>query len=405
MAGFFKSVFGKRSAGVKQEIPLTYEQLKGVPFDQLLKVLNSLKPEAMTFGPTHAIFRRLQEIALIDNHVPEEQRDTARKLADALAADLEILFSNDPQKLALFKTEVDETRELARRGGYGSLVWRLNEYPMSSAEVLPYVMKPEHRHLVPDFLEIMGPDKIASMKHLMVQQLVLQAGYNSQNSVLILHGLATKGDKAAAALLTSDEYAALLNVPGNYAGGRGVLVGLGILPEVSDAIPFKPVSEIKDVLESLHDLLREMHERAEADPRVIGLSEDKKYALLLTLDFLRVELATALLCQIYGEESAYDVVTIFSDPAVIEQLGRFREVAQVLKKMTPGTPVEWALLDAVMSSGGIEAKSEEEFNSSREFFDLGVAWLNKERVEFLDHLRSRLRPVANEQEDLVGAYG
>jgi hypothetical protein len=228
-----------------------------------------------------------------------------------------------------------------------------------------------------------------------------------------LHGVVASGDKAAAALVTSDEYGALFSVPYDYNEGRRVLVGLGILPPVGEAPPFQQISEIEGILTSkLQEILCDKANCSEADSRLAGLSKDRKFAILLTLAFLRIELARGMLSQIYGGEAAYDVVTILSDPGVVGEWARFSKVAKVLKTMAPGTPVDFVLLDAVMSSGGVESKSEEEFNNNREFYDMAVRWLNEERVGFCDFLRNMLQNRSNiqratslagcEREDWIG---
>jgi hypothetical protein len=42
--------------------------------------------------------------------------------------------------------------ENARRFGIGSLWWKIEEESISDADIVPYVMGPKYRHLVPDFL-------------------------------------------------------------------------------------------------------------------------------------------------------------------------------------------------------------------------------------------------------------
>ena len=111
-------------------------------------------------------------------------------------------------------------------------------------------MRPEHRHLVPDYFEAIGKEAVLRRRKNYVRHLILAGQYKTDNAVLILHGLAAKGDKAAAALFTGEEYAALLAVPNNYNAGRGVLVALGLLPDISSARPFKQISEAKAVLEA-----------------------------------------------------------------------------------------------------------------------------------------------------------
>jgi hypothetical protein len=219
MSEFFKSLFNRSSRRTEPSPPqqgssISYEQLEGMPFQEVLALVKSLPVNAQSRNLT-AFVRRFYNIALYDNHVPQEHREAALKLAEALTADLEKALAANPEALAALKNANSQMIENTRRGGYGSLMWKLEEYSISGADTIPYVMKPEHRHLVPDFLEIIRPQTVAEAKHHWVRQLVLQSGYNSNNSVLILHGLAAKGDKGAAVLFTPDEYRALLNVPDN----------------------------------------------------------------------------------------------------------------------------------------------------------------------------------------------
>jgi hypothetical protein len=143
-------------------------------------------------------------------------------------------------------------------------------------------------------------------------------------------------------------------------------------------------------------ILQERKDQSEADPRVAGLPEDLKFALLLALALLRIELARGQLSQIYGEDVSNDVLTIFGSPEMKAELPRFNEVTQVLKKATPGIPIDLALLDIVLSRGSIDlAKSQEEFEHNREFLGMAAEWINAERVAFLDYFRLMLRLVSD----------
>lgn len=396
LSGFFKSVFGQQVTksthlSLRDDVPLTEERLQGISFTDLMSLLQSNSSSQLPYKTVQAIIQRSYRIALFDNHVPKEHRDAASSIADALTQDLAAMLADQPEMLAALRAIKPRMFELARQGGCGSLMWRIAEFSIPPASTISYIMKPEHRHLVPSYFEAL-PQVLASYKNLFVRELIIQSSYKSRNAVLILHGLVAKGDKAAAVLFTSEEYRSLLSVPEEYDEGRGVLVGLGLLPAVSGTMRFKPVSELNGGLAStLRDILKEQLDNAETDPRLRTLAHDNKNAILLALIFLRIELARAVLCQIYGEQSGYDVVTLYSNSTMIEQLSQFSKIAQILKGMAPGTPVDFALLDAVMSSGGMEAKSENDFNSNREFFDLAVPWVNEERVEFLDALRATLR--------------
>jgi hypothetical protein len=253
-------------------------------------------------------------------------------------------------------------------------------------------MKPEHRHLVPNLYKRLGPEAVANGKKFWVHQLIVQNDYRSRNAVLILHGLAAKGDEAAVGIFDADEYQALLNIPGNYDRGRNILLGLGLLPKERAARPPKPISELKTIIANM---LRDTRDESESDPRVAGLEEEKKSSLLITLTLLRVELARAQLSQIYGETESNEVRSIFETPDAIREIDRFAEVAGVVKKMEPGTPIDFALLDSVMNVGGIAPQTEEQFEKDRPFIEMAVEWINKERVEFLDYFRFMMRAIAN----------
>ena len=307
----------------------------------MLKLVQSF-PGTMQSNTLIALIQKFNTIALYDNHVPSAHRSAALKLAEALTTDLEKVLADKPEAIAALRHANDAMVEMARKGGYGSLRWKLEEDLIEGKDYIPYAMKPEHRHLVPDFLEILGPESVAGMKHHLVRQLIWQSDYSSNNAVAILHGVATKGDKAAAAIFTPEEYRALLGVPDDYAAGRRVLVGIGLLPAESGARAFKSMPEIPGVVRLM---LKERKEESENDARVSGVDEDKRHALLLALTFLRVELARAQLRQIFGEDTATDMLSSFKDQAVRDELDRFKRVTEALRTLKPGTPVDFALLD------------------------------------------------------------
>jgi len=338
----------------------------------------------MQAKPAVAVMRRLYNIALYDNHVPQQDRDAALKLADALARDLETTFAANPQMLAELQKAIERTKDNASRWGCGSLVWMLNEHPMPAKQVVPFIMKPEHRRLVADYLETLSPDNRTNLRRFFAHQLVMQSDYASRNAVLVLHGLAVKGDPAAIALFTPDEYAALLKVPYDYDAGRRVLVGLGLL----SAGCGKLQRSIPPSKRMLAIILNERKEQGEADARLTGLDDDKKTPLLLALVFLRNELTRGHLLQACGQE-----VEVLSNPGLIQVQTEFAKTLRNLETL----PAEHASklyareMALLMSIGNVEGNSQEEYEQNRGFLAMAVDWLNKERVEFLDYLRFMLR--------------
>jgi hypothetical protein len=94
MAGFFKTLFRKTAAPAsataqQQHDLISYEQLEGKPFDEIVEIVKSFSAFAsVPFGSMSAITRRLYQIALYDNHVTQEQRNAAARLADSFSANL-----------------------------------------------------------------------------------------------------------------------------------------------------------------------------------------------------------------------------------------------------------------------------------------------------------------------------
>jgi len=276
-----------------------------------------------------------------------------------------------------------------------SLGWKIAEESISGADVIPYVMRPEPRHLVPDFLEGVGKETVVQVRKEFVRGLILAGQYEAYNAVLILHGLAAKGDKAAAVLFTVEEYAALLAVPNNYDAGRRVLVALGLLPDTSSARPFKQLPEIKAIVACM---LKERRDAAESDKRLGNIPEEQKMALLLALTSLRIHLAYGNIRQIYGEEMSNWLIDIFTAPTTKEAkeaIEQFGNAIHTLIAMPPGTPVDFMLLDSVMTICGMEVQSEDDWSRNQPFLNMGAAWLNQERVEFQCYLRFMLRAMSD----------
>ena len=401
MANFFKSFFrrGQSEAQPAPQLapPISFEELEPLKFEELLKRVQSL-PETVPSGTMTAFVRRFLTLGLADHHVPQEQRLQALKLAEMLTQQLESVFANQPDSIAALKKANDAMFEIARTLGVGSLAWILEENSVPTDQYIPHAMKPEYRHLVPNFIEALGPEGLARSKKHMVHQLILQSDYRSRNAVFILHGLAAKGDKAAAAIFDADEYAALLGVPGDYDRGRKVLVNLGLLSPEGAARPFKPMPQLRGILALM---LKDKRDESDGDPRVSDLEEGKRENLLLTLMFLRIELARSQLAQIYGNAESEEVNAIFKDPLLRNNLERFEEINGVLRKLKAGTPVDFALLDSVMRIGGIAPDTEEEFEKVKPFLEMGVAWINKERVEFLDYFRFIIRTISNPHPEMT----
>ncbi|MER9845385.1 hypothetical protein NKJ59_29995 [Mesorhizobium australicum] len=394
MAGFFKGLFGGK-AKTPPPGKITFEQIEQASLADVLKMIDGLDPHT-TMASATALVRRLYHIGLFDHHVEQEERSKALVLAEALFDDCCKAFASDPVQTAALQNAKSATIEMARQYGVGSLFWNLQEFAISNADTVPYVMKPEHRHLLPDLLTNMPAEMLQGDRHHYIRQMIIQSDYGVQNAVLVMHGLAAKADPAVGVLFSDDECRALLEVPGDYTKGRRVLAGLGLLPEASSASGFVAPAKAKQFIAKVF-LDRET--RTQADGRLTDLPEHQRLALLVSLSFLRFNLAYNQLRQIFGPEAGDDVFNM-SDRNLQDQLDNYARFNTMLAGFTArerqGIPLDLALLDAVEQFDGRHPQTEDDWNRERPYRDMAVVWLNNERVQFQSHLRSRLRATADE---------
>jgi hypothetical protein len=389
MVGLLKSLF--RSSWERQKQKTDVASVKTMSLDDIVAHIKFLGDPVRKDGLT-LLIQRLYTIAFYENHVSNQNRENAARLAELLTTHLEKAWEDNPQAIAALKIANDNMIENASIFGVGSIVWKIKEESIPDAAVVAYAMRPEHRHLVPNFLEVLGAEHAQKNKHEYVRQIVLSENYEGSNAVIILHGLAVKGDKAVAALFNKKDFAALVNIPNNYVAGREVLVNLGLLPKQSNARPFQAISETKSAIANIINLRNEDDNN---DSRLKGLSEEERAGLLLALDLLRLVLATGHLAQIYGKEMAEQSLEMFGDPTIKYGIERIRKIPELVLETKFGMPIDYVILDQVLSLGGNRAQTEVEYEKLKPLLEMGADWLNHERVGFQNYLRFTLRFFAD----------
>lgn len=387
MIEFFRSLFGSQ-----QQMPSVEKAvIEEMTFDEIINFIKSKKESIHTKELINCL-KRLYEIALWDNHVPDQKREMALQLIDAIMQDLEETLADKPDALVAIKEANNGMIENTRIIGYGSLSWKINEESIPSEDIVAYAMRPEHRHLVPNFLTAMGEENLKNCKREFVKQVILSEDYKGMNAVITMHGLAAKRDKAVAALLTPTEFNVLLNVPTDYTAGRNVLVSLGLLPKESGARPFKPLSEAKGLVAYM---IKSRKEDDEKDPRLEQLTEEVKTALLIALNLLRIVLARCHLQQIYGKEIADQVMQIFKSPIVKEGIELISKVQEMAIERKPSMPIDLIILDQFLPVDGQDVTTKEEYQELQPYLDMASDWLNHERVGFQAFFRFMLRSVGD----------
>ena len=112
-----------------------------------------------------ALTKRLYEIALYDNHVPEAHREAAYKLLRVIKETMEIVYCHSPEVLAEYRELNAFMERVARYIGVASLPWLLKENNIcGEAEMIEFISRPDHRHLLDAFYVVTGQDLVDQIK-------------------------------------------------------------------------------------------------------------------------------------------------------------------------------------------------------------------------------------------------
>lgn len=389
MIVFFKSLFrgGRQSQDLTD---LRSPDLQHMSMEQLVAHIDSL---ASTTPVSHAtaLTKRLYEIALYDNKIPAIHREIALKLLGTLKSSIETSLAGNPEATDAFRKANCFMEDNVRRFGVGSLVWLLDEHSIPAAEITSFVMRPEHGHLLADFLPSLTDDGVTSVKPELVRQLILsRRPPYPPNAVLILHGLVTKGDNAAKALFTPDEYSALLHVPENYQSGRLVLAQLGLLSIMSNARTF-PDRDIESLVCLSILAAKDFDETDHLEPRLNTLSAEHQSGISLARKLLRIQLVRSILEDTYGKAASDAFIETFSNDECAGMIERFHRQVQILIAMKPGTKIDFALVLETLATVGLAPENEEAFEQDRECLEIGENIFNLDRVAFQHFFRFGLR--------------
>lgn len=388
--GFLSSLFSGNKNAV-EPARVEPQSLDSMSFVQVMEYLRSFKSSIPSSAITD-IHKRLNEIALYDHHLEQQTRIQAWQVLEALNKDIKIAHANNPNFLRLLDDASEFMVSNARFRGVGSLGWLMKEHDVPAAEVVPFVMKPEYGHLLADFLTTLGSEPLARFKDGLVKHLILSRRYGKcTNAVLTLHGLASKGDKATAALFSEGELAVLVGVPDDYTAGRQLLVNLGLLPAESNALPFVPVNDTSRLIQLMVEVYKERDAAVNADSRMKTAGEGRREIMQNALTIQRLHLIRRMIGQVHGSDMARALLEVLSEGPARDIALQFDGLLGKLEDTSAGIPIDFMLLDQFMTMGGIKIVTEEEFEREKPWMEMGSDWLNSERVEVLDYTRYLLR--------------
>jgi hypothetical protein len=120
MFGFF----GRKTGIQKYDLSKWKEgALDSATFRELLAALQA-RPPSVAANTMVDLTKRIIEIVYQDGSLAEEERDQARRLADAIIQDTEMAFAGNEKGLNAYRVAYQEQLRSMRQFGIGSLIIR-----------------------------------------------------------------------------------------------------------------------------------------------------------------------------------------------------------------------------------------------------------------------------------------
>lgn len=389
-----RSLFSRSSK--KQPKNLTYETIKAMGLHDLIDETRDQGREVdlHTMG---AISRRLYEIGLFEHQLSQDDRAMALAAADACVATIKGAIADNPEALAALRKATDSLISQAPFNGYGSLHWLIEENAIRAEEIVPYAMKLEHSHLVPNFLKVLSEETITNIRPGLVRELVrARRAERVYSAVFILHGLAVSRDPATVALFNETEIRALRAAHLDYDRARSVLVDLDLL--ASDEInSFEPMPTIDQLTDMVVLSLTEVWDQQEEDAdRAAFANEAERMGLAVTRHVLGLHLLLSQIASIYGNEVADEVRAraIAAFPKAAEE--GFARVVDATEMIERGAfekaevSPDVVLYDWILNRGEGTETTDDEWERTSQRLDAATPLLTSYRATVLDRFRTSL---------------
>jgi hypothetical protein len=170
------------------------------------RILNNPRGTQIDARELIQYYRRLVDIAWFDNHVTDEERDTAEKAATAMKADILKSFEDNPAASKAFIEASDCQMENLLFYGRGSLTWLAEEQGITAAQHVDFIVQPEFAHLVPAHLTMLSDETMATTRYPVMKALIAaRRSSPDQSDAHSLYALHQKGDRSIEILLKADE--------------------------------------------------------------------------------------------------------------------------------------------------------------------------------------------------------
>jgi hypothetical protein len=175
-----------------------------------------------------SVVRRVTNIAYFDHGITDQERAVALELLPRLDADVESSVKTEAGAWEGYQEAAAAHRGQIPFYGYGSLQWILDERGTTAEEVIPFIAREEHAALLPTFLEMMEPDVIYSIRHLLVAELSRARARDGERPLDVLNRLVTSDDGALTLLLDGRQLGAIGRAHLDPDTAGAVLAELGV---------------------------------------------------------------------------------------------------------------------------------------------------------------------------------
>lgn len=172
---------------------------------EILDHLHEMVAGNPTFNKLLDVMRRLYDVAYSDHGVSIEDRDLASSAAEAVKSSLEETRRDDPKGLKTLHSAVDTHKEWARKYGFGTLYWIMNDQGILPSDMFDFVTKKEHSVLLPAFLELLVSPFAPKTRNAIVIAMLNNRGMAGQSAIEVLNELVKEKDKSLTLLLNRSE--------------------------------------------------------------------------------------------------------------------------------------------------------------------------------------------------------
>lgn len=214
--------FGEATEGLSEEPNPCFDIETASLGAIIFEIVN--KPGQVPTQELIQYYHRLVDIACFDNHISDEDQQTAKKAAEALKADVLAGFADNPDAMEAFIEASDNHMDNLPFYGRGSLQWLATEHAITATQHIDFIAQPEFADLLPAHLTILDDGTINDIRYPVVRSLIKARRVSpDQSDTQTLSSLIAKSDRSLDILLKADELRILRAADQDYAATEALV--------------------------------------------------------------------------------------------------------------------------------------------------------------------------------------